>query len=248
MRRDDITITTADNHRMPAYYVRPAGDGPHPGILLIHEIFGLTPEIRAVADRMAERGYATLVPDLFHRKSIRVLCVAQTLAALKRGQGDAFGDLESARKRLAADPAVAGGHLGVMGFCMGGGFALLLAARGPFQAAGVWYGQVPEAIDAVRGACPVVASFGAKDGPLAGHGERLESFLTTLGVAHDVRVYPEVGHAFAFQAKASAVVMGLSRLAGMQVVYDPAVAADAWARVDRFFADHIGGAPSPGPV
>jgi carboxymethylenebutenolidase len=247
MHRDDITIPTADGLRMPAYFARPDGGEPRPGILLVHEIFGLTPEIRAVADRLAGRGYAALVPDLYHRNRARLLCVARTMVALYRGEGDAFGDLESARAWLAAEPAVDHERVGVMGFCMGGGFAVLLAARGRFGAAGVWYGKVPDEIDALRGTCPVVGSFGAKDRPFAGHGERLESFLGTLGVPHDVRVYPEVGHAFAFEAKASALVMGLSRLSGMTVVYDRDVAEDAWARVDRFFDEHLRGAASDSP-
>ena len=241
MRREEVSIPTADRRAMPAYYVRPEGEAARPGILIIHEIFGLTPEIRAVAERMAERGYAALVPDLYHRGGAKVLCIARALTALRRGQGDAFGDLESARTWLAGQAEVDGEKLGVMGFCMGGGFAILLAARGPFEAAGVWYGEVPRQLDAVRGICPTVASYGALDRPLVGQGERPEAFLSALGVDHDVRTYESVGHAFAFPPAASTLVMGLSKLAGMNVRYDPDVAADAWLRVDQFFAEHLGG-------
>ena len=246
MRQGEIEVPTADGRAMPAFFAQPTGDAPQPGLLLIHEIFGLTPEIRAVAVRMAERGYACLAPDLYHRGGARALCIARAMAALRRGEGDAFGDLEAARTWLTGQPGVIGERVGVMGFCMGGGFAVLVAARGPFAAAGVWYGEVPRELEAVRGICPTVASFGAKDRPFQGHGERLEAFLTALDVPHDVRTYEEVGHAFAFPASASAVVRGLSSLAGMNIRYDPAVAADAWARVDRFFAAHLGGAAPSG--
>lgn len=243
MYREDVTIPTDDKRWMPAYFVRPERSGKAPGILLIHEIFGMTPEIRAVADRMAERGYAVLVPDLYHRSPLKVICIARTMSALRRGQGDAFGDLETARKWLAERPSVDQAKLGVMGFCMGGGFAILVAARGPFEAASVWYGQVPQRIEDVSGICPVVASFGAKDAPLKGHGERLESFLTSLGVKHDVRTYPEVGHAFAFEHDVPAIIVAISDFTGMSTNYDAAVAADAWGRVDRFFAEQLGGSP-----
>ncbi|MBK8264248.1 MAG: dienelactone hydrolase family protein [Nannocystis sp.] len=239
----DVVIPTADGRSMPGFFVDPGGAGRRPALLLIHEIFGLTAEIRAVALRMAGRGFAVVVPDLYHRSGLKPLCVARTMAAMARGQGDAFGDLEAARSWLVGQDGVDPEATGVMGFCMGGGFAVLLAARCPFKAAAVWYGEVPKELDALRGSCPVVASFGAKDRPFRGRGARLEASLTALGVEHDVVTYEEAGHAFAFPPGAhSAVVNGLSRLAGMNVGYVPSAAEAAWARVDAFFAAHLQGA------
>lgn len=244
MPRTDLTIPTGDGREMPAYFACPADASeanPRPALLIIHEIFGLTREIRGVADRMADHGYAALVPDLYHRRGSKFLCVTRTLFDFKRGRGDAFDDLDAASAWLSHRPGVAGEQVGVMGFCMGGGFALLMAARRPFRAAGVWYGEAPKKAEALRGTCPVVASYGARDRPFRGHGERLERHLQILGAEHDVKVYPEAGHAFAFPTGASEFVQGISRLVGMNAGHVPEAADDAWGRVDRFFAAHLGG-------
>ncbi len=246
MPGSDVTISTRDGRMMPAYFTAKAADdrlGPRPALLIIHEIFGLTPEIRRVADRMAERGYAALVPDLYHRGGAKLRCVVRALRDFKRGSGDAFSDLDAASEWLSQEPSARADQLGVMGFCMGGGFALLLAARRPFRAAGVWYGEVPKEAEVLSGACPIVASYGARDRPLRGHGERLERHLQVIAPEHehDVKVYPEAGHAFAWPPDVSAVVQGLSRLVGMNAAHVPDAADDAWGRVDRFFAEHLRG-------
>ena len=112
---------------LPAYRAVPAGDGPWPALVLVHEVFGLDDEMKRHADRLAEMGYVVLAPDLLSRGR-RVVCLAQTMTALRKGRGQAFDDLESAREALLADPACTG-SVGVIGFCLGGGFALVLAGR-----------------------------------------------------------------------------------------------------------------------
>src|SRR5262249_8059836 len=80
---------------------------------------------------------------------------------------------------------------------MGGGFALLLAPRHQFAVSSVNYGLIPDNAETVlRGACPIVGSFGAKDGRLRGAAAPLEQALTKLGVECDVKEYPGAGHAF----------------------------------------------------
>ena len=136
--------------------------GLWPGVVVIHEAFGLNDDIRQKADQFAERGYLALAPDLFDGKSW-IRCIRSAFRQVRARSGPAFAMLEAARGFLAARDDCSG-KTGVIGFCMGGGFALLCAPRDGFAVASVNYGEVPQdAEDALRGACPVVGSYGARD-------------------------------------------------------------------------------------
>jgi carboxymethylenebutenolidase len=214
--------------------VPPVGGGPWPGVVVVHEIFGLTDDTRQQADRLAAAGYLALAPDLFTAGGA-LRCVRATLQALTRGQGPAFGDLEAARGALADRPDCTG-RVGVIGFCMGGGFALLTAPRG-FDVSAPNYGPLPDDLDdALQGACPVVASYGGRDRSLPGAAEKLEAALTRLGVEHDVREYPAAGHSFLNRHNGGPLVP-LARIGG--VGYHHPSAEDAWGRILRFFDTHL---------
>lgn len=214
------------------YLARPTGDGPWPGVVLVHEVFGLTADIRAHADRYAENGYLALAPDLF-AWGFTPRCLVSTFRDLRRGTGRAFTDLEAARV-LLADRDDCTGRVGTVGYCMGGGFALLLAPRG-FDAAAPNYGPLPagDLEPALAGSCPVVASYGGRDRSLPGAAARLETAYTSLGVAHDVAEYPEAGHAFMNRLALGAV----GRVAG--VGHHGPSAEAAWGRILAFFATHL---------
>ena len=110
-------------------------------MVVIHEAFGLNDDVRAKADQFAAHGYLALAPDLYDgRPWIR--CVLGAFRQLRAGSGPAFTVLEAARGFLAAQ-ADCTGKTGVIGFCMGGAFALLCAPCGGFAAASVNYGEVP---------------------------------------------------------------------------------------------------------
>src|SRR3954470_6061050 len=119
----------------------PDGEGPWPGVVVLHEAFGLTDDTRAHADRLARHGYLALAPDLFTAGGA-LRCLRATVPAMTSGRGDAFGDIEASRA-LLADRHDCTGAVGVVGFCMGGGFALLAATRG-FDASAPNYGQLPK--------------------------------------------------------------------------------------------------------
>jgi carboxymethylenebutenolidase len=226
-----------------AYLAVPAtGPGPWPGVVVIHEAFGLSDEIRKKADELAAHGYLALAPDLFDGKSW-IKCIRGAFLQLRAGQGPAFSALDAARRFLAARPDCTG-KTGVIGFCMGGGFALLCAPREGFDVASVNYGEVPKDAERVlAGACPIVGSFGGRDRMGTGHPERLQRALAVLEVPHDVTVYPGSGHRFMTQsAGIGAVFAKLGRMS-----FQPADAADAWQRIYRFFDTYLtAGQPSAG--
>jgi carboxymethylenebutenolidase len=218
--------------------VPPVGDGPWPAVVVLHEVFGLTDDTRQQADRLAAAGYLALAPNLFTAGGVR--CLRATFAAMNSGRGAAFGDIEAARVFLAEHDRSTG-VVGVMGFCMGGGFALMAATRG-FDAAAPNYGLAPEnAEEILQGACPIVASYGRRDRALRGTADRLERILTDAGIDHDVREYPDAGHSF-LNRHNSGPLSVLEKVAGFN--YHQPSAEDAWGRILRFFGTHLRPTPT----
>jgi len=215
----------------------PVGEGPWPGVVLVHEAFGLTDVMRRQALRMAAAGYLALMPDLFTAGGARK-CLLSTFRALSAGEGRAFIDIESARAALSARDDCSG-SVGVLGFCMGGGFALAAASRG-FTAASVNYGMMPKDLDAALvGACPIVGSFGGRDRSLKGAAATLDVALERAGIPHDVKEYPGAGHAFLNDAESGPPVLRYVFKRMLGAGPHPEAAADAWQRIEAFFAEHL---------
>jgi carboxymethylenebutenolidase len=216
------------------YLTVPQGSGPWPGVVVLHEAFGVNDDILGITDRFARDGFVAVAPDLFSWGPTS-RCLVSTFRDLIRREGEAHRRVDAAGEWLATQPSCTG-RVGVVGFCMGGGFALLAAPRRVFAASAVNYGLVPHHAEALlTGACPIVASYGGKDPTLRGHAARLESALAANGVDHDVKEYPAVSHSF------------MNRHAGWPAVFDrigfhygQAEADDAWGRITGFFGRHLG--------
>jgi carboxymethylenebutenolidase len=148
-------------------------------------------------------------------------------------QGRSFDDIAAARELLIARPDCTGA-IGIAGFCMGGGFALVAVTKG-FGASAPFYPPPLQSkyAEIVDGGCPIVASFGQRDPLNRNSGARLEEVLAQKGIPHDVKTYPKTGHSFADHAPLQA----LSRIIGFGE--NKEAADDAWQRVFTFFNQHL---------
>lgn len=214
----------------------PDGEGPWPGIVVIHDIGGLSQDIRRACDRLAAAGFLTLAPNLIH-PGRRIRCVLAMMKSLHRGSGAPVDEIVAARDELAARPDCTG-TVGSVGFCIGGGFCLLLAPQGVFDASAPNYGNWPPDPQALSASCPVVASYGAKDPALKGNAAQLEEILGDAGVPHDVREYAGVGHSFMNDWRDGPWRLRIfEHIPGFR--FSEPEAEDAWRRIIAFFEVHL---------
>lgn len=209
----------------------PDGSGPWPGVVVLHDALGLGDDIRGIARRVADAGYLAIAPDLYSRGGA-VRCTRTVFGDLIRRRGRTVDDILAARDHLAARPDCTG-TIAVAGFCLGGGFALLVSPQG-FGAAAPFYPSLPGSFEKVLDdACPIVASFGKRDPINIGGEQKLRKGLDARGIEHDVKTYDGVGHSFANRMPAQPLV----RVAGFG--YDDDATEDAWQRVFAFFGTHL---------
>ena len=237
----DVRIPVAEGGELSASVARPAARRrASAAIVVLHEILGLNADIRRITGRFADEGFLALAPDFLRGLGPRPLCMIRFMRGLARGeQGRPFRQLDAARAWLATTEGVEPDRIGVAGFCIGGGFALLYAARGGVPTVAPFYAAVPDdPATALAGICPVVASYGARDRVFGAHGTRLAAALTALGVPHDVKTYPDAGHSF--MNTMGGPLGWVARRTPMHAGYHEASAEDAWARTIEFFVRHLG--------
>ena len=212
------------------YFAHPVGAGPFPGLIVIHEIFGLSDNIRGITNRFAEEGYAVLAVDLFANRNRR-LCVMQAfygvlVSPLKNGM---LSDLGSSMKALGELPGVDPARIGVVGFCMGGGYALQLAATEKgLKAASSFYGSVPRPFDVISNACPIMGSYPDKDFTTKGALE-LEKVMDGTQIPHDIKIYENTKHSF---------------FARQRTEFEVEASRDSWERMLAFFGQHLSKNPA----
>jgi carboxymethylenebutenolidase len=228
---------------MPAYLSAPSGGGPWPGVVVIHDAAGRDPR-SAPTDRMglASEGFLAVAPNLFYWGG-RWTC----LFAFIRDSARPLGDLDAARAWLAGRDDCTG-RTGVIGFCMGGGFGLVLAADHGFSVASVNYGGLTRDSErALARACPIVASYGAKDrwpGVPKVPG-LLQPALIAAGVDHDIKVYPDAGHGFLNDHDPDDLTLVDKVIAKLAAAgYHEPSTRDARHRILAFFRTYLADAPA----
>lgn len=226
---------------------KPPGTAPgarSPAVIVVHEIMGLNDDIRRIASRFADNGYVALAPDLVGA-GWPPLCIARFFQGIgKAGTGRPYREMRGFHDWLARQPGVDPDRVGMAGFCAGGGFVLLYAARGErkLQAIAPFYGDLPADESIIPEICPTVASFGGRDGFFGRNGPKLEAALAAAGIPHDVKTYPDAGHSF--MNRHSGLMATIGPRTPMRARFDEPASEDAWGRVLAFFGEHLGPTPA----
>jgi carboxymethylenebutenolidase len=226
---EEITFSSGDK-KMDGYLARPSGAGKAPAVIVIHEGWGLNDDIRRVVDDLAAQGYVAFAPDLFAGGGNRAFCMARLISGLFVNTLDHQGvrDLKACLDHLQGRADVDAARVGVIGFCMGGGYAIAWGCTDDrLKAIAPYYGTNPRPLEAVKRLCPVVGSYPGLDFT-ARDGRKLDAVLDGWGVEHEIKVYPGTFHSFYRHGRA----------------HNAAAAEDSMSRVLAFFADHLGPAAS----
>lgn len=244
----DITVSHK-NLNFPAYYTYPSGGAPFAGIILVHEVWGLTPNIRDIAERLRAQGYAVLAPDLLAETDIYRQVDQGIMAEIANPatKDEAQKKLRAAMAPLMAPEFAAitlekleacynflktqdigNGRIAIMGFCLGGTYAFSFAAKQPgLKAAIPFYGHAPtDSTELKKIACPILAFYGKQDIRLIDQVPALEKTLRDLRKDFWYKIYPHAGHAFFNDTNPA--------------TYNAAAAQDAWKRVLAFLQDKLG--------
>jgi len=196
-----LVNTQIDNPNGPpvgAFVAQPAGAGPHPAVIMIHEFWGLKQEINDKATALAAEGYVVVAPDTYRGTTTGWLPRAIYLSATTPEER-VMADLDAIFAWLAAQPNVDPQRIAVMGFCYGGRQALRYGLHNnQLAATSVFYGTpVSDPAQLSKFSGPVLGVFGGADTsiPLA-EVEAFEAGLKTAGIPNQISIYPGQPHAF----------------------------------------------------
>jgi len=221
---------------MSAYVAQPAEPGPHPTVLVGFEMFGITDYVRAVADRIAALGYTAVVPDFYHRSGRRIALPATAEGRSRGLELLSHVTRDTVDRDLQALLAHFPGPHGMVGLSVGGHLAYYAATRFPLAAVATFYpGWLTDDTIPLGRPTPTVDLTPGIKGRLlflVGDGDHLftpavlDQIAARLdGIDHDFVVYPDTPHGFFCHERDT---------------YRPAAADDAFARVTKLLADHLG--------
>ncbi len=215
----------------------PVGAGPFPGVVVVMHAPGVDAFIQDICERLALEGYVAIAPDLYHRETEEQAKDDPITRMGRLRDAEIAQDINAALDHLRSLRQVSPERIGIVGFCMGGRIAYMMAALNPsFRACVDFYGgniavpwgEGPSPLDLTpKISCPVLGLFGAEDtNPSPEDVARLDAALTRHNKPHEFHIYPGAGHAFMNQARPS---------------YRPEAARDAWQRCLDFLGRYLKG-------
>ena len=221
-----VSYKSADETVQGVLYT-PSGKGPFPGLIVVHEWWGLNDWVKEQASKLADQGYVALAVDLYRGK---VATTPDEAHQIMRGvpEDRAKRDLHAAFEFLASQSNVKKDRIGAIGWCMGGGYSLDVALQEPTLAADVInYGHLATDADALKKInAPILGLFGAQDKGIPPEDVRkFGETLDHMGKRIQIKIYDDAGHAFENPNNKDG--------------YRPADAADAWQRTVEFFAANL---------
>lgn len=204
------------------YLASPKAEGSYPGVVMVHEWWGLNDNIRAMARELAKDGYIVLAVDMFGKVATTS---DEARAQISSLDGDiALLNLKAAKAYLKSEGA---NKIASLGWCFGGGQSLRLALSGePLDATVIYYGTlVTDEKELEKIKWPVLGIFGETDTSIPVETvNKFKTVLTSLGIQNSIHIYPGVGHAFANPS-------------GMN--YAPEETKDAWEKTVTFLEENL---------
>ncbi len=197
----NVTYAGVEGVTLRAYLARPAGTGPHPALVMVHEFFGLNEDVVKKADVLAREGYVVLAVDAYRNQTTALVPRAIWLV-VSTPQDRIAQDIDAGFAYLARLEGVDPQRVGAVGFCFGGTQVMKMSARNPDLAAAViYYGSGPfsrpDQLGVMGARGPVLGIYGEQDTSIPVSEVRaFEQAMQARGVRHQVTIYPGVGHAF----------------------------------------------------
>ena len=226
----EVKFNAADGTSIGGYLTRPKGDAARPAVVVIHPWDGLSDHIRDVARRLAKAGYVALAPDLLSRQggtSSFASSEAAIAAGRKLDNADITKDLTGGINYLKGQSFVGAGKIGVIGFCWGGGKALMFTTRSKDLAAAViYYGDNPANLEDVKNiTAPVLGQYGGADERITSGVPQLEAAMKKYGKSFEYKIYPGAPHGFNSDTSPRS--------------YREEAAKEAWGRTLEFFKKNL---------